>query len=394
MTKIAVFAVPFSPNLGDGVIFECLRFGIEKGLPDAEVIPVDLAGRKAYGEVSIQNRRLVLRLLPRLPQQARHAIVSVVLGRRLARLRSEWTELLKDCDAAIIGGGQLFADADLNFPLKINAVADIAVQARRPLAVFSVGAAGTWSARGAQLFGHLTATDLRFLSGRDTFSTEALKAALRPKEGTALATTPDPGLLASLRFPYDARRKGIAICVAAEELLSYHADRPMTAGARGVGNLLAETALAFVERGQTVRFFTNGAEEDEAALDSLLERKDLAELVSQSQVIRLPRARTPEDLCQAIAGSEGVVAHRLHACILAYSYRVPVLGLAWDRKVESFFDSIGHADLLVGESNAQPEAIASRLVAAMDRGLDVTAHSKHVEGAQRAIGDMVSRLLA
>ena len=393
MSRFAVFAVPFSPNLGDGVIFECLSHGIKTHLQGAEVVPVDLAGRQAYGEVSVRNRKLILQVLPYLPMWLRHKIVITVLGRRLARIRPRWAATLTSCDAAIIGGGQLFADADLNFPLKIAAVAEVAEGSNVPLAVFSVGAAGKWSPRGARLFGRVVGSNLRFLSGRDPFSTEKLTKALPLDEDTEIAVTPDPGLLAARRFPYSGPRDGIAICVAAEELLSYHADRPLTGGEGGTATLFAETALACIARGHKVRFFTNGADEDEQALDILMGRPELADAIADGHLSRQVRANTPEELCRVIAGVEGVIAHRLHACIVAYSYRIPVLGLAWDRKVESFFEHVDRPDLLVPESAAVPDEIAERITVEIRKGVVAEAHDRHLDVAQAAIGRMVDRLL-
>jgi hypothetical protein len=54
-----------------------------------------------------------------------------------------------------------------------------------------------------------------------------------------------------------------------------------------------------------------------------------------------------------------VVAHRLHACIVAVSYGRPVIGLGWDRKVESFFDEIGAPEAFA-PAGTPPERIAER----------------------------------
>ena len=36
-----------------------------------------------------------------------------------------------------------------------------------------------------------------------------------------------------------------------------------------------------------------------------------------------------------------MIAHRLHATILAFSYGVPAVGLRWDDKLTAFFGSVG-----------------------------------------------------
>ena len=43
--KIALLNVKFSPNLGDGLLSECLERELAHALPGVEVVAIDLAGR-------------------------------------------------------------------------------------------------------------------------------------------------------------------------------------------------------------------------------------------------------------------------------------------------------------------------------------------------------------
>ena len=45
--KIALLNVKFSPNLGDGLLSECLERELAEALPGATVVSIDLAGRAA-----------------------------------------------------------------------------------------------------------------------------------------------------------------------------------------------------------------------------------------------------------------------------------------------------------------------------------------------------------
>src|SRR6056297_1732778 len=117
--RIVQFGLPYSPNLGDGVIAECFAHGVGEVAPGASVTAIDLSGRPGFGAAVVANRARALAVLRRLPRPARHAVVQARLRRVLSRVAPRWREALVGADLAVIGGGQIFSDADLNFPVKV-----------------------------------------------------------------------------------------------------------------------------------------------------------------------------------------------------------------------------------------------------------------------------------
>ncbi|RYD26520.1 MAG: polysaccharide pyruvyl transferase family protein, partial [Lysobacteraceae bacterium] len=63
--RIVVFNVKYSPNLGDGLLSECLEEELRSCGDDVSVVTVDIAGRTDYG-TSGRNRRALLRILEAL----------------------------------------------------------------------------------------------------------------------------------------------------------------------------------------------------------------------------------------------------------------------------------------------------------------------------------------
>ncbi|TLX69455.1 polysaccharide pyruvyl transferase family protein, partial [Pseudomonas nicosulfuronedens] len=57
-----------------------------------------------------------------------------------------------------------------------------------------------------------------------------------------------------------------------------------------------------------------------------------------------PQPLTPSDLKSHISEADIVIAHRLHANIIAYSLGIPSIGLNWDSKVKSFFTAVQRLD--------------------------------------------------
>lgn len=49
--RIVLFNVKYSPDLGDGLLSECLERELGRSLPGCEVVSIDLAGRTAYPRV-------------------------------------------------------------------------------------------------------------------------------------------------------------------------------------------------------------------------------------------------------------------------------------------------------------------------------------------------------
>ena len=75
-----IFNVKCSPNLGDGLIAECLERELEAAAPELAPISADLAGRPDYSPDYGRNRRRILLQLEKLPAPLRQAAVSMLLG--------------------------------------------------------------------------------------------------------------------------------------------------------------------------------------------------------------------------------------------------------------------------------------------------------------------------
>lgn len=102
--KIAQSGLPFSPNLGDGVIAERLAHVIAAAAPDAEVLPFDLSGRTEFDELIVANRSLALKVLSDLLLRLRQNIIDNRLNRVLSRVPTMWTQALLGGDPTIICG--------------------------------------------------------------------------------------------------------------------------------------------------------------------------------------------------------------------------------------------------------------------------------------------------
>lgn len=386
--KVVQFGLRYSPNLGDGVIAECIALAIAARRPDATVVPVDLSGRKAFGEVMVANRERILAVIDRLPLSLRQALVTWKLSRLLDRVAPQWQEAVDGADLAIIGGGQIFADANLNFPLKIARASAVLAASGTPTAVYGVGVARNWTRKGAALFAKVAETDLRMIGVRDAGSDDAWRAQMRG--GPAPELTLDPGLLAVETYGAVPAAEGLGLCVTDFTLLAHHATGSVAGAAQSARDFyvaIAETAAA---RGHVVCLFCNGAAEDAALLAEVAGDPRIIALRATGSVRVPDTPRTPTALVAIIAGCATIVAHRLHACIVAYSYRRGIVGLGWDAKLESFFQTAGVAAHFSKDPALTPARIVDMAEAALADGIDPQHHADLMAQAW----DGIDRVLA
>lgn len=362
--RLISIAVPYSENLGDGVIHECQSWAIGRLAPSVRSTALDLGGRDGYGHRAVPFRETVIAVLDALPPALRWRVASAALDRFVARHAERWRSLLAAADAAIIGGGNLFVDSqDLNFPKKVGAVAEFLKEARIPVAVHAVGVGLSWSDPALRLFRRLKETDLRAVSCRDRSSAEAWQGAMG---GGEAQLAPDPGLLAAGVFGHPVGRPPqralggarIGVGVAAQGVLRRHADTQIAGGGDVAGFLLA-LIREIVARGGIVSLFTNGAQEDEALRMIVLSRARAAGLAVDAPA----RPQVPADLVGVIAACDGLIAHRLHASIVAYGLGVPSVGLDWDSKIGRFYAEVGRGELATTSSD--PTVACDALVRAM-----------------------------
>lgn len=342
-TRVRLFNVKFSPNLGDGLLSESLENAlIEEGCDGQQTYSVDMAARSSYGP-GTESRLLLLKALHRMPSKLRQAAVRVPLELMMRRRwRPHYVAHLGGAQAVVIGGGNLFTDMDLNFPSKMSAVLSLAAEYGLPAAIYGVGVTGDWSRTGLSMMRKvLTKTRPCYVSVRDMSSKQHFDELFADAAGLRAELVRDPGLLVSRYVaPPDPRtdERAIGLCVTSATAVEYHSHIAVT------GAELANWYIALCKElsgeGRPVIAFTNGSPEDELFLDGIADQ--LRASAGTGYFRR--QVSTPTELATLIADFEVLIAHRMHALIAGYSFGVPIFALQWDKKVDAFMESIGAAD--------------------------------------------------
>jgi polysaccharide pyruvyl transferase WcaK-like protein len=393
--RFVLSAVMYSPNLGDGVIAACFSHAARQYEPAPVRIDwLDLAGRTGFASGGDALRARALGVLTALPPRLSDAVSAALVGRQIeARLAPLAQSMLDDASGLIVGGGQLLNDVNLNFPLKLARLTGLAERRYLPTALNAVGVSQSWSARARELFrGPLTSPGLRFVSVRDLRSRENLAGHYR-QYGSRLpeiAIHPDPGFLAAEAFPRDGRPAGetVGIGVTHPAVLRNHGAASVRENAAGFARSFVALGRLVAAEGFAVEFFTNGSPEDEECLAEvarLLPPEDAGLRVAA-------RAGGPGELIGRIAGYRAIVSHRMHASIVACSYRIPFVGLAWDAKMEGVFDVMARRPSLVDGSLADPRSTVRALLASIAEPFDDARHAELVRDARRGVEAVLAAL--
>jgi glycosyltransferase involved in cell wall biosynthesis/polysaccharide pyruvyl transferase WcaK-like protein len=370
--RVGLFNVKFSPNLGDGLLSECLEAELSTRLPGVTIQTLDLAGRTRYSQ-GRRSRASALAALHHSPQSVRHLLAETILGRKLRNdLRGRWRAALREIDAVVVGGGNLLSDSDLNFPLKLEAAMAETHAAGVPAAVFAVGVSDNWSPRGHALFTRaLSESQLFYAAVRDDRSAEVWRRRLGSAGVIPPQVVNDPAVLAAIHFPRELRgdrtAPSIGLGVTHPIALSYHADE-LNGRARDLEGWLVALAGACLARGWNVAVFTNGSPEDENYLARL--RPRLEALAPRGALVVARRFANPAAFARFVSSLDLLMAHRLHANIAAYAYEIPQIGFAWDVKLKSFLEHVGRQACLAKAGRDSVDAVAALAARQLEAGVD------------------------
>jgi polysaccharide pyruvyl transferase WcaK-like protein len=360
--NIVIFNVKFSNNVGDGIVAETTEHLLGSLADNNNICTFDLGGRSDYGDTGIKAPSALknifssaMKFFPDwISNSVRQRLTYALLKRDIL---PSWREEIAKADRLVIGGGHLISDAELYFPIRLHAIVSLAMELKKPVYIHAVGVSDPdfFSARGRKLFLEVFKNNpyLRYVSVRDELSRKYWCTIF----GGDVTVVPDPGNFTRdtyFCFPGNTKSKGmIGIGVMASGLVVK--DTP------GNQTKVVLTTVDYVELGKTLLvmgytplYFTNGSPVDEVILASI--KNDFVGVV---KVIFADRPMVPEDLVKTIVRCEKIIAYRLHACIVATSLGVPAIGLAWDKKLSSYFESIGAADRVCIQFNA--DTVAKKL---------------------------------
>ncbi|MEP1444772.1 MAG: polysaccharide pyruvyl transferase family protein [Paraglaciecola sp.] len=372
--KVIVCTAKYSDNLGDGVISDSVEYLLKRANPNIQVDTLDISGRTHYDNSDNTDTTLVKKVFLNTPEIFRPLVT--LIGWFFIfkpRLRTEIKRLnFKQCSLLIFGGGQLINDIALNFPLKMSYITKHARQQQLKYSFNAVGVGQKVSPVGKKLFNSIfKSRHLVSIHVRDNESLQRFNHIFCSHKEPLL--TIDSGLWAQETYKLtsvarnnkslDGRlRIGVGISHP-KELAAHSVD---------VSNLdMIDFWVEIISRITQLNLcpvlFTNGSRDDHLFMRQVVNKLDEHDKLNDIDV--LARFKKPEQLVMAIATFAGVLSHRLHANIISHSLNVPSVALAWDKKVQSYFNLIERSEWCYSDS-LPPETIVNGLIEAINLGLN------------------------
>lgn len=389
---IRCFNVKFSPNLGDGLLSECLEHALVSQGAAAKTHSVDLAARQVYGDV-MAGRSTIMTVLDALPKPARGAVVRLPLAVQAARKwRPHYRAGLAGADAVAIGGGNLISDIDLNFPTKLTLAIEESERRNLPVAIYACGMATGWSRTGLRMCRKaFSSPNLKAVFLRDQDSVDRWNEIMAPQTGKTAQVVRDPGLMASDLYPAMPRgpraRPVAGLGIISPIAIRYHSDH-----APHVDHLsrwYLDVARGLIAAGMQVHVFTNGSPEDKAYAASL---HDALRALGSDDDIRFVTQTDPKGLCANIAEFDVMIAYRMHAVIIAYSYGIPAIALAWDRKLHAFMASVDREEWFFDVTALSPQDCVTLAQQAVSEGVSEDTRQAVLADARADVAKLMTAL--
>ena len=347
--KVAVVGEVFSPNLGDGVIFECVsHLFAERGV---EVVPIDLRGRRGWEPQGAAGSpapaaggaRRVAQLAVRRSRALRRGITAWRwYSRERAHSAREWDAIIRSCDAVVIGGGQMLLDIGFSFAPRIAEIVRLARRQGKPVAFFGCGAGSRWGLVATRIYaGALNYAS--YVSVRDRASARMVARVLKP--GREVVAHPDPGFAAGTVYPAGGGGAGVVgLGVQPAQHLRNFSPALESVDDATYLEFWATVARSVAAAGQEVEVFSNGDAEDQEAAARIH-----AHLVERGiRATLAPHPRTPAELVGLIAGYSAVLCTRMHAGIVSFALGRRTIPISWDpEKVRNVWDFLGRGEAVL-----------------------------------------------
>lgn len=349
MKQIIVVGDNSSSNLGDPILTQSAYYIIRKviGEKDIEISVFDIAGRKKTKlmvpttsfSINASTRPSASKaFINRIKDDIKSSIKWCVMDKKKYKKRLE-SSILTEGVTFVIAGGALISSS-LFYAFRLNTIVNVAKRYNGRVIFNAVGIEKTIYNHGLakyivrhylkqpQVVAFSTrdhVEDIPYLSNRKNFQLQL----------------PDPGLFAAEAF--GVKRKNSDII--GLSVISYQAYQSVMCNDKRACNLTADDLLSFWEgilqvfivKKQNFKILTNGGPKDYEMALRLCQRMNL-----NADQYLLPMATRPRQLVEQLSYFKVVIAHRLHALIIATSLGIPVVPIVWSDKVSAFAKMIGN----------------------------------------------------
>ena len=369
--KIALIGTYYEQSHGDAVLFDCVKniydkLG-EKYQINIECKYVDILGKKKINYESKKEDSTIKRKIKsiKIIYKPLKAIREYIRKKKeLKFLKKFYYDTFKDTHLIVIVGGGIFKySVRTDFVPIFKLIIDIAEKLNIPVIFNAVGIEGVHNEKDKQfkvLKKTINKDIVKMCSTRDRI--EVLKKYIHnPK--TVCKKVADTGVWASeaLNIKKDDNSNLIGLNLITP---TRYWDYGKKITENELINFWDNIIKCLKDKGYSVKMFVNGMVEDYEFALKVLESCKL------NKDILLENPKNEIEMVNNISKFKGIIANRLHSCIVAYSLNIPAVGLAWNDKLLYWGKEIKSSELFFDFDKMNYKDVVAALEKTIENGYD------------------------
>ena len=349
MKKIIIYAVTRSNNLGDNVIGETFYKLVKTKYPDYHVVLRDLYHISFIFKVLIK----ILNILHFNTTRLRTMIMRT----------TEFISLRHREQIVVFAGGQLFYEVFID---QVFQIVTLAEKNEINVHFYGCGTGYMSSHKFNKLVQLLSKSNVKNVCLRDDYI--GLQSRIN-----SIRFVPDVAVCCNEAFCRSQGRNVVGIGLISIENFNKHNINKISKEVyyNGIINIIK----VLLSKSYSIELFCNGDMDDYKVC------KELYGQIVDKKLTIAPRPQTASELVQIITQYSHVIASRLHAMIISYSFNIPFYGLSWDLKIPAFCQSTDYTAYCGLES----------LMLYSDAILDYLLHSSYNEDLRAQIKIQVKK---
>ena len=391
MKNIVLVGLVHDSNLGDRVIYEAMRGFLDRclaeiGMGEVELRCMDISGRSISPQSS-DNNNIGTRLLSKAAASARRHLSRTKAGRNKILIPNLRRKTLGKCKelidqntkAIIFTGGGLIKFKQQYCHHYIDVITEFADLRGIPVMLSGVGVEGydEQNKDCILLKKALNRKCVKMITTRDDI--DLLNRSYITDRSIITARVADPACSVSDFYrPQNTEKRYIGLGLVREGLFKNYG---VSFGKQQMLDLWKGICRELDARGYEYKIFTNGLHSDYKFAEEFVQDMGM----DRKRDILIPRPVETKALEDTIAGFKAVIACRLHAAIIAYSYAVPGVELVWNRKQIMFGESIGHRERFITSDKFDPKLIVDAMEKALAEGYDEKHRTEYCKTTKKYI---------
>lgn len=402
MKNILLCGLKYDRNFGDPIINESSKYLIKKSLEDNNIKyninELDMTGRYEIDKkYTVKNNfilivRKIINKMIKILKKGFKLLNCKVIYNWLDMINWYFTDeymiykqyyinKVKEADVIIFVGGGIVKYKYQEFYHYIDFISKYAEKYKKPVYLNSIGVEGydDTNVKCRLLKNALNRDCIKKITTRDDITN--LKKYVY-NGNIKINKVCDPAVYTSNAYDIkkDTKSEIIGLGVCRENLFK---DNEIQFTGEDLIKLWVEIINELDKKNIKWKIYTNGLDADNNFAYKLIEK---LKFDNKKDKIVIPKRSI--ELVKIISEFKGVIATRLHSCIVSYSLEIPAIGLVWNDKLKMFGESINYPERFMQKSEFKAKDIVERMEKAIYENYEKT-NINYKESIYKEIDDFI-----